>query len=557
MKTLNKIWGIGLLIMATVLLAPKSSMAQDEGYVTDQQFYDDLEPYGTWVSDPQYGDVWIPDASDDFRPYATNGHWVVTEYGNTWVSDYSWGWAPFHYGRWRYDDYYGWEWVPGHTWAPAWVTWRHGGGYYGWAPLTPGVSISVSFGSGYNVPDNYWVCAPEAYITSPRIYSYYAPRTRVVNIIHNTTIINNTYVHNNVTYVSGPRVADIRRVTHNNNVRVYNVSNTGRPGTTSVRNNTINIYRPAIRKAPDARPARVVDARAYRDQHPNERIAAQNQAAINRANAARLAAVARSQQPDSKVVRVNTRDNHGSAKPGRPNVAEHQPQVQQQRGERATQQQQQRAQENAQRQQQAQKQSADRTAQQQQQRAQQDAQRQQQAQQQRAERATQQQQQRAQQNAQREQQAQQQRTERAAQQQQQRAQQNAQREQQAQQQRTERAAQQQKQRAQQNAQREQQAQQQRTERAAQQQQQRAQENAQRQQQDQQQRAERAAQQQQQRAQENAQRQQQAQQQRAAQQQQQRAQQNAQRQQQAQQQRAERAAQQRQQPPQHKGHGNEK
>lgn len=31
----------------------------------------------------------------------------------------------------------GWVWVPGVEWAPAWVSWRVGGGYIGWAPLPP------------------------------------------------------------------------------------------------------------------------------------------------------------------------------------------------------------------------------------------------------------------------------------------------------------------------------------------------------------------------------------------------------------------------------------
>ena len=86
---------------------------------TDQVFYDELSPYGTWVNYPDYGYVWVPDAGSDFRPYATNGYWTYTDYGWTWVSNYIWGWAPFHYGRWFYDDYYGWAWVPGNEWAPA------------------------------------------------------------------------------------------------------------------------------------------------------------------------------------------------------------------------------------------------------------------------------------------------------------------------------------------------------------------------------------------------------------------------------------------------------
>jgi hypothetical protein len=100
----------------------------------DGDFYDDLSPYGQWVQTPEYGRVWIPDAGPDFQPYASNGHWVMTEYGNTWVSDYAWGWAPFHYGRWYQDRYRGWAWIPGRDWGPAWVSWRSGGGYYGWAP---------------------------------------------------------------------------------------------------------------------------------------------------------------------------------------------------------------------------------------------------------------------------------------------------------------------------------------------------------------------------------------------------------------------------------------
>ena len=112
MKTLNKILGTGALALLLFLAAPVNSKAQ-EGYISDQQFYDDLSPYGTWVSDPQYGNVWVPNAEDNFRPYATRGHWVVTDYGNTWVSDYDWGWAPFHYGNWYFRTGVGWAWWPG------------------------------------------------------------------------------------------------------------------------------------------------------------------------------------------------------------------------------------------------------------------------------------------------------------------------------------------------------------------------------------------------------------------------------------------------------------
>ncbi len=314
MKFLNKIWRIGLLALLLVMAAPNKSSAQND-YISDQDFYDSLSPYGIWVYDPQYGDVWVPDVQGDFRPYATDGHWVLTEYGNTWVSDYPWGWATFHYGRWRFDDYYGWEWIPGYDWAPAWVSWRQGGGYYGWAPLLPGIDISLSIGGGYNIPNDYWVFAPQAYITSPNIYNYYVPRTRVVNIMHNATIINNVYTHDNHRYIAGPRVQDIQRVTHRS-PEIYRINNSNRPGPVNISNKTVNIYRPAVRRAPDARPERVVDANAYKQQNPNQGIARREPggtAGYNRANASKLAEVARSSNPNNNVVHVNNRPNNNQS----------------------------------------------------------------------------------------------------------------------------------------------------------------------------------------------------------------------------------------------------
>ena len=107
MRTINKILGITFTAILLMMVKPLQTQAQPGVSVSFQTFYDELSPYGTWVDDPDYGDVWVPDAEEGFKPYATRGHWVVTDYGNTWVSDYEWGWAPFHYGRWRYDDYYG------------------------------------------------------------------------------------------------------------------------------------------------------------------------------------------------------------------------------------------------------------------------------------------------------------------------------------------------------------------------------------------------------------------------------------------------------------------
>jgi hypothetical protein len=124
-----------------------AAQSYDDGYdpQATTQFEGELAPYGSWIDMPTYGRVWSPSVNlvgADFYPYATGGHWVETEYGWTWVSDWSWGWAPFHYGRWLDVAGFGWCWVPGSIWGPAWVTWRSGGGYAGWAPLPPrGITV--------------------------------------------------------------------------------------------------------------------------------------------------------------------------------------------------------------------------------------------------------------------------------------------------------------------------------------------------------------------------------------------------------------------------------
>ena len=116
-------------------LPPTQAIAQyDDAYISYNDFFQNLAPYGQWIEDPKMGYVWSPEVEGNFRPYYTNGHWAMTDYGNTWVSDYAWGWACFHYGRWTFDSYYGWLWVPGSDWGPAWVAWRKGEGFWWIAP---------------------------------------------------------------------------------------------------------------------------------------------------------------------------------------------------------------------------------------------------------------------------------------------------------------------------------------------------------------------------------------------------------------------------------------
>jgi len=252
MKTNIQTIGFLFALFTASLISPKQASAQ-QGDVSLQVFYDELSPYGEWVESSQYGYVWIPNVGSDFMPYSTAGQWVNTDYGWTWVSDYPWGWAPFHYGRWDHDNYYGWLWVPDYEWGPSWVTWRSANGYYGWQPMRPGISISLSFGNDYyNNYNDYWMFVSDRDFQRSNVSNYYVNQTNRDRIIRNSTVINNTYIDNsrNSTYVSGPARDDVQR---NTGKRVSSVAirENSKPGQT-LQNGQLQIYRPNVRKNNDS-----------------------------------------------------------------------------------------------------------------------------------------------------------------------------------------------------------------------------------------------------------------------------------------------------------------
>lgn len=233
-----------VLYIGTCLTAQKASA---QGSVSFQVFYDQLSPYGQWVNYPDYGYVWVPNAGSDFVPYSTGGHWMLTDYGWTWVSDYDWGWAPFHYGRWSYDNSYGWLWVPGNEWGPSWVTWRSANGYYGWAPMEPGISVSVSFGRAYDSHNDHWMFVRDRDFGRADINHYYVNRTEHDRIIRNSTVINKTYVDNSrhTTYVSGPARADVEKGT-GKKINPVAIRENNKPGQ-AMSNGQLQIYRPQVK----------------------------------------------------------------------------------------------------------------------------------------------------------------------------------------------------------------------------------------------------------------------------------------------------------------------
>src|SRR5580698_4452924 len=152
--------------------------------------YDDLDDYGDWRDDSNYGHVWFPNrVAEGWAPYH-EGHWDwISPWGWTWVDDSSWGYAPFHYGGW----------VAGPVavqavYAPALVVFIGGGpggwgGNVGWFALGPREVYVPS----YHVS--------EAYVTRVNISSTTVTNVTVTNI-YRTTIINNTTNVTNITYAN-------------------------------------------------------------------------------------------------------------------------------------------------------------------------------------------------------------------------------------------------------------------------------------------------------------------------------------------------------------------
>lgn len=155
-------------------------------YVSEEVIgYADLDDYGSWREEREYGAVWYPTTVEvGWTPYRS-GHWSwIDPWGWSWVDSSPWGFAPFHYGRWAYIGNR-WGWCSGArrlrpVYAPALVGFVGGGGW--------GVSIGINTG-----PVGWFPLGPrDVYVPW-----YRASRNYFTNVnVRNTTIINNTYITN-------------------------------------------------------------------------------------------------------------------------------------------------------------------------------------------------------------------------------------------------------------------------------------------------------------------------------------------------------------------------
>lgn len=198
--------------------------ATSRRYVSDDVVgYEDLDDYGGWRQEPEYGTVWFPHVSVvNWAPYRF-GHWAwISPWGWTWVDDAPWGFAPFHYGRWI-SVRGAWGWIPcpprgvavayvRPVYAPALVAWV-GGPHFG-------IGIGVGGGGGVGANVGWFPLGPrEVFVPSYHVSRAYVNNVNISNTTVNQTVVNNYY---NTTVVN--------RNVNNVNVNSVRYVNQGVPG---------------------------------------------------------------------------------------------------------------------------------------------------------------------------------------------------------------------------------------------------------------------------------------------------------------------------------------
>jgi hypothetical protein len=197
--------------------------------------YEDLDDNGSWRSDPEFGNVWVPRVASGWAPYR-DGHWAwISPWGWTWVDDAPWGYAPFHYGRWVYarND---WCWVPGPiavrpVYAPALVAFIGG----------PRFSVAISVGGGgYGGGNVGWfpLGPREVYVPGYNASREYVNRVNISNTTVNNTTITNVY--NN-------QVTNNNRDNNRNNAEIKYANRTAPGGVTAVSQRTFTSAQPVGR----------------------------------------------------------------------------------------------------------------------------------------------------------------------------------------------------------------------------------------------------------------------------------------------------------------------
>src|SRR6266852_3652191 len=186
----------------------KEDNAVSGKYVSrDTPGYSDLDDYGDWRDEPEYGHVWYPhEVAPGWAPYSY-GYWNwVGPWGWTWVDYSPWGFAPYHYGRWNYFAG-GWGWCPGPyygypVYGPAFVGF-FGGGFgfgVGWFPLGFGEPFFPWFGCRHEFFER--INVRNTFIRNTNVFN---TNIRNVNFV-NSHNVNAVTVANRNTFMNGQAI---------------------------------------------------------------------------------------------------------------------------------------------------------------------------------------------------------------------------------------------------------------------------------------------------------------------------------------------------------------
>ena len=209
--------------MAVVALFLSAPRAANSAEISVDFFYNNLSG-GSWIEVGDYGYCWQPGvavSNEGWRPYA-DGYWAYTELGWTWISYEDFGWATYHYGRWVRLAGYGWVWVPGRDadleWGPAWVSWRYGDNYVGWAPLPPDTlavvesrPITGHLDIEFNIGPAYYNFVDVRYFGEPVLRGRIVPAAQNVTYIQKTVNVTNITYKNKTVYNYGPDIAVVNK----------------------------------------------------------------------------------------------------------------------------------------------------------------------------------------------------------------------------------------------------------------------------------------------------------------------------------------------------------
>ncbi len=279
--------------------------AQSARYVSPYVVgYEDLDDYGSWRRDSNYGNVWVPRVSAGWAPYH-DGHWAwISPWGWTWIDDAPWGYAPFHYGRWA-SIRGNWCWIPGPiavrpVYAPALVVFIGG----------PSFGLSISIGGGRGDVGWFPLGPREVYVPGYNASRTYVNRVNISNTTVNVSVITNVYNNRNNT----------------RNMRNIRYANRGVPGgVTAVPPSVFTSAQPVGRAAIRVRPRDVASVPiAFRadvaptrqsvygaSREPGKRVARPPQQVVNRTVVAKT-------PPPPPPVSFERRQQKLAAQPGRP-----------------------------------------------------------------------------------------------------------------------------------------------------------------------------------------------------------------------------------------------